>query len=158
MRGGGGGGRGVLPDIGYTGMCRWKGYGFQAIYSGIRSSNHRELIKLFLSQDQMKTSLLQLRGYVDLKVGFNETIFVLRYFNIRLCEAIKQQDACKVFYCLSILREINSSHVCRRTQTLRMVSFNFYPYIVLKAFIGCLQRRTFDAPIYATAISENAGI
>ena len=23
------------PYIGYTGMCRWKGYGFQAIYSGI---------------------------------------------------------------------------------------------------------------------------
>ena len=23
--------RGVLPYIGYTGMCRWKGYGFQAI-------------------------------------------------------------------------------------------------------------------------------
>ena len=29
----------VLPYIGYTGtcMCHWKGYGFQAIYSGIRS-------------------------------------------------------------------------------------------------------------------------
>ena len=24
-------GEGVLPYIGYTGMCRWKGYGFQAI-------------------------------------------------------------------------------------------------------------------------------
>ena len=34
------GGRGVLPYIGYTGI--WKGYGFQAIYSGIRSSNHRK--------------------------------------------------------------------------------------------------------------------
>ena len=26
-------GGGVLPYIGYTGMCRWKGYGFQAIWS-----------------------------------------------------------------------------------------------------------------------------
>ena len=25
------GSRGVLPYIGYTGMCRWKGYGSQAI-------------------------------------------------------------------------------------------------------------------------------
>ena len=57
------GGGGVLPYIGYTGMCRWrgysfiwsgkgfgfqaiwsgKGYGFQAIWSGIGSSNHRKL-------------------------------------------------------------------------------------------------------------------
>ena len=29
------GGGGVLPYIGYMGMCRWKGYGFQAIWSGI---------------------------------------------------------------------------------------------------------------------------
>ena len=28
---GGGGGGGRLPYIGHTGMCRWKGYGFQAI-------------------------------------------------------------------------------------------------------------------------------
>ena len=28
------GGGGVLPYIGYTGMCRWRGYGFQAIWSG----------------------------------------------------------------------------------------------------------------------------
>ena len=34
----------VLPYISYTGMCRWKGYGFQAIKSGIRSSNHRKLV------------------------------------------------------------------------------------------------------------------
>ena len=33
----GGGGGGVLPYIGYTDMCRWKGYGFQAIWSGIGS-------------------------------------------------------------------------------------------------------------------------
>ena len=26
-----GGGGGAVPYIGYTGMCRWKGYGFQAI-------------------------------------------------------------------------------------------------------------------------------
>ena len=36
----GGGGVGV----GYAGMCRWKGYGFQAISSGIGSSNHRKLV------------------------------------------------------------------------------------------------------------------
>ena len=36
--------RGVLPYIGYTGMCRWKGYGFQAIWSGIGSSNHSKLV------------------------------------------------------------------------------------------------------------------
>ena len=30
--------RGVLPYISYTGMCRWKEYGFQAICSGIGSS------------------------------------------------------------------------------------------------------------------------
>ena len=70
---GGGGSRyvvefpqGVLPYIGYTGMCRWRGYGFQAIWSGkgygfqaiwsgrgygfqaiwsgIWSSNHRKLV------------------------------------------------------------------------------------------------------------------
>ena len=45
---------GVLPYIGYTGMCRWGGYGFQAIWSGKGygfqtiwpgkgSSNHRKL-------------------------------------------------------------------------------------------------------------------
>ena len=33
--GGGGGGEGELPYIGYTGISRWKGYGFQAIWSGI---------------------------------------------------------------------------------------------------------------------------
>ena len=32
---------GVLPYIDYTGMRRWKGYGFQAIYSGIGSSNQK---------------------------------------------------------------------------------------------------------------------
>ena len=35
---------GVLPYIGYAGMCRWKGYGFQAIWSGIGSSNYRKLV------------------------------------------------------------------------------------------------------------------
>ena len=29
------GGRGVLPYMGYIGMCRCKGYGFQAVYSRI---------------------------------------------------------------------------------------------------------------------------
>ena len=38
-------GVGYSPYIGYTGMCRWKGYGFQAIWSGIGSSNHRKLIQ-----------------------------------------------------------------------------------------------------------------
>ena len=32
---GGGGGGGVLPYMGYIGMCRCEGYGFQAVYSGI---------------------------------------------------------------------------------------------------------------------------
>ena len=40
----GGGGVGVLPYIGYAGMCRWKGHSFQAIYSGMGSSNHRKLV------------------------------------------------------------------------------------------------------------------
>ena len=29
------GGGGVLPYMGYIGTCRHKGYGFQAVYSGI---------------------------------------------------------------------------------------------------------------------------
>ena len=37
-------GRGVLPYIGYKGMCGWKGYAFQAFYSGIGSSNRRKLV------------------------------------------------------------------------------------------------------------------
>ena len=48
--------RGVLPYIGYTGICHWRGYGFQAIWSGkgyngfqaiwsgIGSSNNRKLV------------------------------------------------------------------------------------------------------------------
>ena len=40
----GGGGRGMLQYIGYMGVCRWKGYDFQAIYSGIGSSNHIKLV------------------------------------------------------------------------------------------------------------------
>ena len=28
-------GGGVLPYMGYIGMCRWEGYGFQAVYSSI---------------------------------------------------------------------------------------------------------------------------
>ena len=30
-----GGGRGALPYMGYIGMCRCEGYGFQAVYSRI---------------------------------------------------------------------------------------------------------------------------
>ena len=30
-----GGGGGVLPYMGYIGMCRCEGYGFQAVYSRI---------------------------------------------------------------------------------------------------------------------------
>ena len=48
-------GGGILPYIGYTGMCRWRGYGFQAIWpgkgydfqaiwSGIGSSNRRKWV------------------------------------------------------------------------------------------------------------------
>ena len=33
--GSGGGGGGVLPYMGYIGMCRCKGYGFQALYSSV---------------------------------------------------------------------------------------------------------------------------
>ena len=36
-----GGGRGVLPYMGYIGMCHCEGYGFQAIYSGTVFINHR---------------------------------------------------------------------------------------------------------------------
>ena len=36
-----GGGRGrVLPYMGYIGMCRCEGYGFQAVYSRIRMGYH----------------------------------------------------------------------------------------------------------------------
>ena len=38
------GGEGVLPYIGYMGMSGGKGYGFQAIYSGIGFSNYRKLV------------------------------------------------------------------------------------------------------------------
>ena len=38
---GGAGGIGVLPYMGYIGMCRCEGYGFQAVYSGIGSINQR---------------------------------------------------------------------------------------------------------------------
>ena len=33
--------RGVLPNMGYIGMCRCEGYGFQAVYSGIEYINQR---------------------------------------------------------------------------------------------------------------------
>ena len=36
-----GGGGGVLPYMGYIGMCRCEGYGFQAFYSGIGYINQR---------------------------------------------------------------------------------------------------------------------
>ena len=35
------GGEGVLPYMGYIGMCRCEGYGFQAVYSRIRYINQR---------------------------------------------------------------------------------------------------------------------
>ena len=35
----GGGGVGVLQYMGYIGMCRCEGYGFQAVYSSIGSIN-----------------------------------------------------------------------------------------------------------------------
>ena len=35
------GGGEVLPDMGYIGMCRCEGYGFQAVYSGIGYINQR---------------------------------------------------------------------------------------------------------------------
>ena len=39
--GGGGGGVGVLPYMGYICICRYEGYGFQAVYSGIGYINQR---------------------------------------------------------------------------------------------------------------------
>ena len=36
-----GGGGGVLPYMGYIGMCRCEVYGFQAVYSGIGYINRR---------------------------------------------------------------------------------------------------------------------
>ena len=33
--------RGVLPYMGYVGMCRCEGYGFQAVYSRIGYMNQR---------------------------------------------------------------------------------------------------------------------
>ena len=38
-RGVGGGGGGILPYMGYIGMCRSEGYGFQVVYSRIRYIN-----------------------------------------------------------------------------------------------------------------------
>ena len=37
----GGGGVGVLPYVGYIGMCRCEGYGFQAVYFRIGYINQR---------------------------------------------------------------------------------------------------------------------
>ena len=34
-------GAGVLPYMGYMGMCRCEGHGFQAVYSGIGYINQR---------------------------------------------------------------------------------------------------------------------
>ena len=34
-------GGGVMPYMGYIGMCRCEGYGFQAVYSEIGYINHR---------------------------------------------------------------------------------------------------------------------
>ena len=41
LRSRGGGGGGVLPYMGYIGMCRCEGYGFQAVYSRIGYINQR---------------------------------------------------------------------------------------------------------------------
>ena len=35
-------GEGVLPHMGYIGMCRCEGYGFQAVYCGIGYTKKRE--------------------------------------------------------------------------------------------------------------------
>ena len=37
----GGGGGGVLPCMGYIGMCHCEGYSFQAVYCGIGYINQR---------------------------------------------------------------------------------------------------------------------
>ena len=36
----GGGGGGGLTYMGHMAMCRYEGYGFQAVYSGIEYINH----------------------------------------------------------------------------------------------------------------------
>ena len=38
------GGRGVLPYMGYMGMCRCEGYGFKAVYSRIGYINQSVLV------------------------------------------------------------------------------------------------------------------
>ena len=45
-----GGGGGVLPYMGYRGMCRCEGYGFQAVYSRIGYINQKtdQLVEDFI--------------------------------------------------------------------------------------------------------------
>ena len=53
----GGGGGGVLPYMGYIGMCRCEGYGFQAVYSSIGYS------KIQLNYPKMAAEVTKL-GYI----------------------------------------------------------------------------------------------
>ena len=47
-------GGGVMPYMGHIGMCRCKGYGFQAVYSSIGYINQRSRIGyLFHETDQL---------------------------------------------------------------------------------------------------------
>ena len=41
------GGGGVLPYMGYMGMCRCEGYGFQAVYSSTGKNNGFPLLDIF---------------------------------------------------------------------------------------------------------------
>ena len=43
---------GALPHMGYIGMCRCEGYGFQAVYSGMRYINQRVRV-IFQETDQL---------------------------------------------------------------------------------------------------------
>ena len=43
----GGGGEGVMPYMGYIGMCRCEGYGFQAVYSGMGYINQSVWVSFF---------------------------------------------------------------------------------------------------------------
>ena len=78
-------GGGVLPYIGYTAMCRWKGYGFQAFWSHTSGSNcdPQDLIlsSVLLSSPPL---LLWLNRLKELKASmkiFLHTIFKIVYLN-----------------------------------------------------------------------------
>ena len=48
---------GGLPYMGYIGMCRCEGYGFQAVFSGMRYINQRARV-IFQETDQSGLKIL----------------------------------------------------------------------------------------------------